>query len=197
MGDRFAQWGIGRHRDENMTSGDRQDLNKTLNEPDTSERRSNHRRSHSAWSFLYGGFRPRRRSGRRHNDKAQIFLDWHEPRFLYLALGIMLMSCTDALLTLNLLAVGAEELNVLMDGLITRDIGDFLMVKLGLTAVSVVLLVVAANRKFLGRIQVFRILEFFCAGYALLIVYELYLINLYLSDIFPSPWAAFVSIFGR
>ncbi len=159
------------------------------------DRRSNsHRRSHSLWSFIYGGLRPRRRVGRRSEDQTQVFLDWHEPRFLYLALGIMLMSCVDALLTLNLLAAGAQEINVFMDALIVRDVGDFLVAKLGMTGVSVVFLVVAARRRFLGRIQVFRILEVFCLGYAALIAYEIYLINLYLSDIYPDSWSGFWAI---
>jgi len=190
-----------------MESGDRHDQNKAPGAPvsgsrdnsvdfDENERRQNHRRNHSVWSLLYGGFRPRRRTGRRRNDETQVFLDWHEPRILYIALGIMLMSCTDALLTLNLLAVGAEELNLFMDGLIGRDVGEFLAVKLGLTAGGIVLLVIAAKRRFLGRVQVIRILELFFVGYVLLIAYELYLINLFLSDIFPNSWVAFVSIFG-
>ena len=60
------------------------------------ERRGGERRSASLWSLCYGGFRPRRRSGRRGGDEHAIFLDWHEPRVLYLVLAILLMSCTDA-----------------------------------------------------------------------------------------------------
>lgn len=152
------------------------------------ERRSPaQRRSHSLWSFIYGSFRPRRRSGRRRGDDNHIFLDWHEPRVLYLTLAILLMCCADALFTLNLLAIGAEELNVLMNWLIIRDVERFLAVKIGLTAFSVIFLGVAARRHFLGFIPVLRLLQFFCLGYAVLIGYEVWLLARYVSDL-PFDW---------
>jgi len=139
----------------------------TAASPDTpAERReAADRRRHSAWSFLYGGVRPRR-----------IFLDWHEPRVLYLALAILLMSCADALFTLNLLAVGGEELNVVMRLLLERGTHWFLWSKIGLTAVSVVVLVAAARRRVLGRIPVLWLIKLCFAGYLLLIGWELHLL---------------------
>lgn len=151
------------------------------------ERRSSERRSHSAWSFAYGSFRPRRRAGRRDGDHERIFLDWHEPRVLYLALAIVLMCCADALFTLNLLAIGAEEMNVLMDVLIDHDVERFLAMKIGVTGASVVLLGIAARRQFLGVIPVFRVLQVFCAGYVALIGWELWLLAVYVSDL-PFHW---------
>ena len=146
-----------------------------LTQPPVTERRDGERRSPSAWSFAYGSFRPRRRAGRRHRDQERVFLDWHEPRVLYLALAIVLMCCADALFTLNLLAEGAEEMNALMGALITHDVQHFLVLKIGVTCTSVVLLGVAARRQFLGFISVYRVLQFFCAGYAALIVWEVWL----------------------
>jgi hypothetical protein len=140
------------------------------------------RRKLSVWSVLYGGFRPRRRRGRRHEDHEQSWLDWHEPSVLYLSMAIVLLSCVDALLTLNLLAVGGEELNVFMDDMIGQGADRFLLVKIGLTSVSVILLGVAARRRFLGLFRVSRILEVTCAGYAVLICYEIYLLLLFLED---------------
>jgi hypothetical protein len=99
-----------------------------------------------------------------------------------MSVAIVLLSCTDALFTLNLLAVGGEELNVFMDELIGRGAGQFLAVKIGLTATSVVLLGVAARRRFLGLFRVSRILEVTCAGYALLIAYEIFLLWRFLED---------------
>ncbi len=146
-----------------------------LTEPPVPERRDAERRSPSAWSFAYGSFRPRRRAGRRDRDHERVFLDWHEPRVLYLVLAIVLMCCADALFTLNLLAAGAEEMNVLMGALITHDVQHFLVLKIGVTCLSVVLLGVAARRQFLGLIPVYRVLQLFCAGYAVLIAWELWL----------------------
>lgn len=151
------------------------------------DRRGSERRSHSAWSFAYGSFRPRRRVGRRDGDHDRIFLDWHEPRVLYLSLAIVLMSCVDALFTLNLLAIGAQEMNVLMDALITHDVERFVALKIGITGACVVLLGVAARRQFLGMIPVIRVLQFFCAGYAALIVWELWLFTVYVTGL-PFHW---------
>ena len=141
-------------------------------DPVLAERRLNERRSHSFWSFTYGSFRPRRRHGRRDGDHERVFLDWHEPRVLYLVLAVVLMSCTDALFTLNLLASGAQEVNVIMDALITHDVRTFLAVKIGSTCLSAVLLAVVARRQFLGFFPVVRLLQMFCACYVLLLVYE-------------------------
>jgi hypothetical protein len=135
------------------------------------------RREHSAWSMLYGGLRPRRRQLRRVGDHARVLLDWHEPKVLYLAITILLMSCADALFTLNLLAVGGEEVNAIMRSLINEDIETFLFAKIGLTGVSVVMLVTAAHREVLGRFSVRSVLKFICLGYAALLCYELYLLG--------------------
>ncbi len=149
------------------------------NIPAAVERRANERRTHSFWSFTYGSFRPRRRHGRRDGDHERVFLDWHEPRVLYLVLAVVLMSCTDALFTLNLLASGAQEVNVLMNALITHDVKAFLAVKIGSTCLSAVLLAVVARRQFMGFFPVVWLLQFFCAGYALLLVYEIWMFVVY------------------
>lgn len=134
------------------------------------------RRHHSTWSFFYGGLRPRRRVGRRRGDEQRIFLDWHEPRVLYLALAIVLMSCADALFTLNLLAVGGEELNLLMRALLGQGLHWFLWAKIGLTAASVVALAVAARRRIFGSVPVLGLLKACVLGYVTLIGWELYLL---------------------
>ncbi len=142
------------------------------------ERRSgDERRSGILRAFLYGNLRPRRRDGRRTEDHHSIIVDWHEPRVLYLALGILLMSCADALFTLNLLSLGAREANVLMERLISQDIDKFLSVKIGLTGGSVILLVIGVRRHFMGRFQVLHLMQVICLGYAVLLIYELYLFS--------------------
>ena len=143
------------------------------------ERRMNERRSHSFWSLTYGSFRPRRRQGRRDGDHERVFLDWHEPRVLYLVLAVVLMSCTDALFTLNLLASGAQEINVFMHALITHDVRTFLAVKIGSTCLSAVLLAVVARRQFMGIFPVVRLLQLFCTGYAVLLIYEVWIFVAY------------------
>jgi hypothetical protein len=126
---------------------------------------------------MYGGVRPRRRNGRRDGDDHRVFFDWHEPRVLYLALAILLMSCADALFTLNLLAVGGEELNVVMRVLLGHDARWFLWAKIGLTGLSIIVLVVMARRLFLGRLPVLWLLRVFVVGYLALMGWEIYLLG--------------------
>jgi len=157
------------------------------------ERRAAERREAGLRSLAYGGVRPRRRLGRRQGDHQQVFLDWHEPRVLYLALAVLLMSCADALLTLNILEAGGREVNGLMDWLIRRDTNSFVATKIAITGVGVILLVLAVNRHFLGRVPVIQLLRAFCFGYAALLAWELFL----LARLFPglasggsTAWAA-------
>jgi hypothetical protein len=142
----------------------------------TAERRhSTNRRDGVWWGFLYGNFRPRRRSSRRSADEHHFFFDWHEPRILYLALGVLLLSCTDALFTLNLLNAGATEANAVMASMLDQSVEQFLAVKIGLTSFSLVILVATARRKFFRSFNVEHLLHVFCAGYILLICYEIYM----------------------
>src|SRR5690606_9242524 len=80
------------------------------------ERRSGYdRRRTGIRTFVQGGLTPRRRSGgRRHDDQAWL-VDWHEPHLLFLAVAILLLSVTDAFMTLTLLSAGAHEANPIMD----------------------------------------------------------------------------------
>ena len=89
------------------------------------------------------------------------------------------MSCTDALFTLNLLASGAQEINAIMNALITHDVKTFLAVKIGSTCLSAVLLAVVARRQFMGFFPVVRLLQLFCAGYVVLLVYEVWMFVVY------------------
>ena len=140
------------------------------------DRRKLEDRREETWrAFLYGNFRPRRRLGRRETDNHLFLFDWYEPRVLYLALGVLLLSCTDALFTLNLLNHGATEANFIMASALERGIDGFLASKISLTVIPLVFLVAVVRRKFLGACTVELLLQFFCAGYLLLICYQIYL----------------------
>lgn len=142
------------------------------------ERRESKNRRDGTWrAFLYGNFRPRRRSSRRQADQHQVLFDWHEPRILYLALGVLLLSCTDALFTLNLLQAGASEANIVMASMLEKGVEMFVIGKISITSLSVVALVTVARRKLFGSFSVEHLLQAFCACYVLVICYELYLFN--------------------
>jgi len=94
---------------------------------------------------------------------------------LYLALGVLLLSCTDALFTLNLLNAGATEANAVMASMLDQGVDRFVAVKISITAISVVFLVTIARRKVFMSFSVEHLLQIFCAGYILVICYEVYL----------------------
>lgn len=160
------------------------------------ERRAAERRASGMRSLAYGGVRPRRRAGRRDGDAQQVFLDWHEPRVLYLALAVLLMSCTDALLTLNILEAGGRELNGLMNWLIRQDTGFFVATKIAITGLGVILLVLAVQRHFLGRLPVIHLLRAFCFGYAALLAWELYLLAMLFPGLAAGGSTAWAAVLG-
>ena len=141
------------------------------------------RRKQTLNSLVHGSFRPRRRDNRRGADDQVMILDWHDTPLFCIAMGIVLMSCMDALFTLNLLALGAEELNLAMKVLLDMDTGSFLLGKYCATAVGVVFLVAVSRFRLWGVLPVRRILEALCIGYAMLMIYELYLLVAVASDI--------------
>jgi hypothetical protein len=137
-------------------------------------------------AFLYGNFHPRRRNSRRQTETHFYWFDWHEPRVLYLALGILLLSCTDALFTLNLLEAGAGEANSLMASMLASGMDNFVVGKIWITSLSVVILVGVARRRFVGPFSVEHLLQTIFAGYVLLICYELFMFW-YVFEISLSP----------
>ena len=153
----------------------------------TLERRHTvNRRDGVFWAFLYGNFRPRRRLSRRTADHKDFWFDWHEPRVLYLALGVFLLSCTDALFTLNLLNAGAGEANLVMALMLETGIDRFVTAKISVTGLCLLILVIAARRKFVGPFSVEHLLQTFFAGYVLLIGYQVYMFW-YVFDLSLSP----------
>jgi len=142
------------------------------------------RRKRPVWSFIYGGFHPRRRGHRRESDNHRWYMDWHDSGMLYLALAIVIMSCVDALFTLNLLAVGGEEVNLFMKAMIEADVDRFLVTKISLTGAGVVVLVAASRYRLLGIVTVRRILQLICLGYVVLIGHELILLSPMIESVF-------------
>ena len=156
-------------------------------------RRDTNRRGGGWWAFLYGNFHPRRRDSRRAVDEHEYLFDWHEPRILYLALGVFLLSCTDALFTLNLLNAGAAEANLVMASMLETGMDRFVQAKISITGFCLLILVVAARRKFIGSFSVEHLLQTFFVGYVMLICYEVYMFwyvfELNISPLPPIIWS--------
>lgn len=124
-------------------------------------------------TVIFGFLRSRRRAARRGGDSDMLFVDWHHPWLFFLAVGTMLLSVTDAALTLQLLARGMIEANPIMDRVMGYGTVAFVSLKLGLTAFGILTLVFLAKIRFLDRIRTGLFLTLFFSGYACLVCYEI------------------------
>ena len=146
------------------------------NQPD--ERRVDvDRRQHSWRTVTYCGLhgRGRRHSARR--DKHSYYLDWYEPGLVFTGLGILLLSCMDALLTLTLLNRGAYEANHLMAWLLESGDVVFVSAKVAITAVGILFLLMHSHFRLLSMTNGKRLLQMLLSVYGLLIAYELVLLG--------------------
>ena len=131
------------------------------------------RRQLSWRTVVYGFTRSRRHRARRAADAEFVFIDWHHPWLFFLAVGTMLLSVTDAFLTLRLLDRGMIEANPVMNAMMNHSTGVFVTSKMVLTGVSILLLVFLAKFRFLNRFRTGLLLTMFFSFYCCLICYEI------------------------
>jgi hypothetical protein len=139
-------------------------------------RRALDRRALSWRTFLLGSFTPRRRANRR-GEAVDGLLDWHEPHLLFLAIMILLMSVTDAHLTLTLISMGASEANPIMAFLIDTTPRLFITAKMLLTGAGIVVLVALARARIFRVIRISIIIHWCMLGYVALLAYEAWLLR--------------------
>lgn len=113
---------------------------------------------------------------RRHTERHPVVTDWFHPQWLAVGILILLLCGADALLTLTLIARGAEEMNPFMATLLSGSGHAFASWKVGLTAAGIVLLIVVARLRVFGR-AVGAILYVVLGMYAALVGYELFLLH--------------------
>jgi hypothetical protein len=141
------------------------------------ERRERHDRRRTTWrTFVQGSLTPRRRNHRR-TGEGEMLVDWHEPHLLFLAIMILLLSVVDALLTLNLMHLGAEEANPVMAFLINDKPRIFALVKMSLTGAGIVVLVALARARFFRIIRISIIMHWCLLAYVGLIAYEAWMLQ--------------------
>lgn len=142
------------------------------------ERRVNKRdrRAVTLWTFLKGGFAPRRRGGRRAGEQEQL-VDFHEPHLLFLAVLMLTLSLTDAFLTVKLMTNGAHETNPLLAFVLNDHPRLFAVVKMGLTGMGVVFLVAVARMKFFRLVRASVVLQLLVLAYFVLVAYEAWLVR--------------------
>ena len=140
------------------------------------ERRKTERRRSVFRSLWHGNFARRRHAPRRSAERHAVVTDWFHPQWLAVAMTVLLLSVADAFLTLTLISHGAVEVNPLMDPLVRGSGHGFAYWKIGLTSASVVTMTVLARLRVWGR-TVGSILYLALAAYAVLVIYELFLLR--------------------
>jgi hypothetical protein len=116
---------------------------------------------------------------RRRQDHGKLFfLDRYETTILVGIVAVLILSLTDALLTLLLIEYGAVEINPLMDFYLQISPQVFILVKYLLTSLSVFILAVFSHL-ILGRlnIRVHSLLSLIAGAFLSVIVWQVYLIS--------------------
>lgn len=143
------------------------------------EKRSNKDRRSKGFGKFYWLLKPgTRRRIRRKTDRRKFhLLDYYSPKLLYFLVAVLLLSLTDAFLTLWLIDHGAVELNPVMAYYLKKGPEIFIAIKYYLTA-TVAVITVLINYFFIKSFK-FRfghMLKVFSGCFALVVVWELFLI---------------------
>lgn len=115
---------------------------------------------------------------RRQCDKHRLHvMDHFPPELFYFVLATLLLSVTDAVLTLYLIENGAVELNPVMAFYLKKGPNVFMGVKYFLTA-TVIVFTVLINYTFIRKphINFGHMLKLFAACFAFVVIWELFLI---------------------
>ncbi len=125
--------------------------------------------------YLFFG---RRKGMRRHEDhQKSYFLDHYSLMVFSIIIGIVLLSITDAMLTLYLISHGAAELNPVMEHFLKYGPLSFLAAKYLLTTASVVLLLIYKNVHIFGtQIRAKYLFIIILLIFASVVLWELFLI---------------------
>ena len=146
-----------------------QDKNRT----DSTARRENEGLP-GLWYLFFG----RRKEVRRNDDNREsYFLDHFSLRIFIVIIAIILLSLTDALLTLYLIRHGAAEVNPIMEHFLRYGPLPFLAAKYLLTTASIVLLLIYKNVHIFGtRIRAKYLFIVIFLIFASVVLWELFLI---------------------
>jgi Domain of unknown function (DUF5658) len=148
----------------------------------TVERRNqSDRRSRTLYALFAGGWQARRRNPRRSEPVRPGSIDWHAPHWFAAALLVLLLSMADTFLTLVLVHHGAIEVNPVMAPLVIGGGHGFAFIKLALTATAVSVLVSLTRVPTFGRLLAGPILVGTALLYVVLISYELWLVERFVS----------------
>ncbi len=132
------------------------------------------RRQFGLRTIFSGLLRPRRQDPRRGEDSDSYHADFFDRELMFPAVGTVLLSAMDAMLTLIAIGNGqASEANSVMASLIQTGSATFAAWKLIGTIIGVVLLISMANMRVLAGLRAKTVLYILFGGYALLVLYQL------------------------
>ncbi len=135
------------------------------------------RHSHNPFYSIFS-LKGKRRTLRRSEDSKRVTIfDQYHPTLLFYVLTVLSLSLLDAALTLVLLQRGAVEINPVMRYYIDLGPGPFVIVKYGITALSLILIVVF-NAIIYTKYRIASLLTMpFCvAVFGSVVIWELYLL---------------------
>ena len=137
------------------------------------------RRNPTFKGFLIGCIKARRRQQRRADCFEHYETDWYDTKLLVMALTLLLLSATDAAMTMTLLENGAVEVNPFMNFLLSHSSQAFIYTKLAMTSVCIVVLVAHYHSRIFNSFRVDILLMFALFVYMGLVTYEFYLFFTY------------------
>lgn len=152
-------------------------MDQTVNPPPSRRVGGPDRRKSHLRALWIGSFMARRRHPRRGDDRSVTAVDWHHPQWLVVVLAILFLSIADALLTLTVINLGAEEINPFMQPLVTGSGHSFAWWKLGLTSFGLIFLTIMARMRTLGGLPIGWLLYIILAIHTVLVGYELWLVQ--------------------
>ncbi len=136
------------------------------------------RRVNRRSSLKYLLFNGRRERIRREEDRGKVFFfDRYTPKLFAAITAILMLSVTDGLLTLILIANGSSELNPVMAYFLQHSLLHFIIAKYILTSIGVVVLLIFKN-VFLSRVRIYThsLFSAVIVAFAAVVVWEIYLI---------------------
>ena len=138
------------------------------------ERREFRTRRNFSWrTVVFGFLRSNRRKLRRADDTDGEFIDWHHSWLFFLAVGIMLLSCVDAFMTLQLIDRGMSEVNPAMAAAMGQGTATFAATKISMTGIGILILVFLARTYFMKVLRTGLLLTVIFSVYSCLVCYEL------------------------
>ena len=135
------------------------------------------RRGGKRFQFVKQLITGQRANARRSSDQSRVvYFDRYGPNLFRLIIAILVLSVADAILTVNLIGLGAIEINPLMDYYLKLGPHTFLAVKYVLTSLSIFILVIYSNSTLKnGRFPIRSVFPWIITAMVSVVVWEIFL----------------------